>query len=284
VLIEGKVRGMNVEMDCGTAEVTSSKALEGNSLHIKSCAGFTGKLVHADRLFVTSTGDVNMSSLYCKTADIQTGAGGIAVDQSHGLLRAFSAKGDILVGASNGYLNLRTQFGSSVSFHIQQMPPAQERASVVSAPCGSIRASIDKQVEGQMTLVGVTPVGDDDAVVKLPASEFSVLKEFGADEVSSLLKDLPVDPGEDWYGSGAWHLENHGQVEDGSRTVDSMVQSGKINSYSAQKQSMDRFVSTGDDTDGTALAHAHPVVVCLAKNVHITSDSWKDRITRKYNQ
>jgi hypothetical protein len=277
---------MNVQLDCNAATVSSGKALEANSMHIQSCSRFSGKLVHADRLSVVSAGEVNIDSLYCKTADIQTGDGGIIVGQSHGLLQAFSSRGSISVGNSNGYVNLRTQHGPTVSFHLMQLPPAQERRCFASAPSGSVFASIERQVDEQMTLVCATSAGgtssDSSALTAVPAA-FNILKTLEGEELGELEQELGLGA-DSGHCTRAWLVENHRQTVEGSRTVDNTMQSGKINSFSAQKQSLDRFVDSAVGSSGSAAGSVHPLVVCVARDeVQITSDSWKDRISRKFN-
>lgn len=276
---------MQVNLECNAAELVSTKALEGNSLHIQSCARFTGELVHADRLFVASAGDVRMSSLYCKAADIQTDKGSIVISQSHGMLQAFTSAGDITVGSSDGYVDLRTESGSTITFHVHQLPPAQQRKCLAYAPRGSVSVSIDEQIEGGVNIVTASSTtATDTPSVEIPTSSFKTLPIQGEMKMA-LLEELPrslggLALGADWTTS-AWIVENYRQSDSGSRTIDNATQSGKINAFSAQKQSLDRFVTTANGNGDDEISN--PTLVCIASNgVNLTSDSWKKRIARKF--
>jgi hypothetical protein len=244
-----KVRGSEVNLHCGDADVVVRKLLEGNSL--VECRTFDAKMVNGDEVDIHARGGVQVGAMYAKVIRLAAPHGGVSVGSMHGNATITAGIGPVKLSGLDGSAVIEAKRGN-VSVQVNKLNPS--RGTVVRALSGSVEAMVAPTIATKLTASTVN--SSSRSSITMASTSF----QGDATETS-------VD-GE---------LLGEDLADDSSQGV------GKINLTAASQQSL--FTHMDQDEEGShagALAAEASLHLEASGHIRIETTSWIDSIRRKY--
>ena len=141
-----KVRGMNINLDCGEAALVSKKLIEGDKVDI-SCGKMKAKMVNGEAVkLVSNPGGIEVGAAYINRLDV-TGTKDVKIDLLNGESRIESVEGNLAISNIDGAFKMIAQKGN---VHLQVNKLVQGRGSEVSAMRGGIQMSMDPEIKASI--------------------------------------------------------------------------------------------------------------------------------------
>eukprot|EP01041_Mallomonas_annulata_P002957 gene2957-5807_t len=171
-----KVRGDDIYLDCGTANIHISKQLEGRQVYLKG-NDVIGKMIHGDSFNVISKGKTDLAAVYAQSTQIISD-GTVSIGLIQGLSQVECKSGNVKLTGVDGPCAIVAHNGDA-SLQINQM-----NGHGVSVTCsnGNVLLSVDPELVGNVHLEG--GVGSHSNIETIP--RVSVVSDaFSGDIMSS---------------------------------------------------------------------------------------------------
>ena len=141
-----KVKGEQIELLCGDADIQVEKALEGN-VHLQA-KGFKAKMLNVSDIKITSSKSVHINALYCRYAQIQAKED-VLIDLLKGTAVVVSSSGDIRMNNVDGAIRVLAESGG-VEVQANNLLPftfdSKSEEVRIDAPEGSTQIYLSPQV------------------------------------------------------------------------------------------------------------------------------------------
>lgn len=245
-----KVRGENITLACGSADVTVSKLLEGSAK--VGCRSFSAKMVNGDNVQIKTMTGVDIGALYVKNVHINAASDGINLGAVHGNVNLELKKGPVKLKSLDGSATILAHSGN-VSLQANKLH--QGTTTHLEARSGSVEVMADPSIEAQLHCQKIGASSRNSVDVSSENFQGDVT-DSGADGV--LVGRDESAPGSDVLG-------------------------GKINLRAASQQSLRTHEQEeSDDAPPRALDELPRIEVRASGHIRVETTSWIDNIRRKY--
>jgi hypothetical protein len=144
-----KVRGMEIDIDCGEAALQSKKLIEGDKVNVR-CADFKGKMVNGENIDLkSSAGGIAIDAVYANKIAAQA-SGDVKIDLLNGESLVHSTGGTVRVSNLDGAFQIGADTGT-VHLQLNKLMRGNSawttEGSSVTATKGGIQISVDPEVK-----------------------------------------------------------------------------------------------------------------------------------------
>lgn len=294
-----KLRGSNLKIDSGTADITVKKLLEGNS--IVKANSLIAKMVNGDFVDIATTESVEIEAMYSKYAHIAAQKN-ITLAMVHGYIKTEAATGNIHVNGLDGSFDLLSHNGD-INIQINKLDTTKWISQAV-ASVGHIVVAVDPEVVASVQCKPVLSL----ELNGLCESPFATIvsdafvgeeeKEEGKEEqVGRRIQVTTVTPATR-AGSGtpsfsadnlAGHLSGKSKSVKRPRFQSEVAHSGKINLAGADEQSLATMKQNGREKgdvegdlegEGEGEEKHYDLKFMAGRSVRVETLSWIEIIRR----
>lgn len=152
-----KARGVNVELNCGHAQVSSTGLIEGDTVLLSGSA-IKAKKINGGLVTLTSSGSVDVSSMYVNTLAQLEAGGTVTVGLINGPITVHSKAGNVSLSNIDGWFDVHTEKGH-VNLQVNKLCRLQRASYPLSTGAASAATSISQT--GIKPTLGCKAVTDD---------------------------------------------------------------------------------------------------------------------------
>jgi len=255
VLELDKVRGNEVSLNCGSADITVKKLLEGDSS--VTCRSFDAKMVNGDKVNIFCEGDIKVGAMYAKLISAKAVQGSVSLGSVHGNATVEAGLGAVKVGGLDGSANIVANRGN-VSLLVNKLNTS--RSTSVRALSGSVEAMVAPTVQTRL-LCSQENSSSRSSVTIMSSAFQGTSSPQGADGILVGGEAVAVAEGRD-------------------------LGVGKINIAAAESQSLQTHL-VGVEHSDDKVKHIHDrnmasLELKASGHIRVETTSWIDSIRRKY--
>lgn len=270
-----KLRGLNLQFSCGSADLTIKKLLEGN-MHVRANR-VSGKMVNGDIVDIKCKDSIDIEAMYAKESTLVAN-GDVTVGLMHGATEVSSAEGDVKMSGIDGSFDILAEKGHIV-LQLNKLN-SNNVSSIATAKKGGITANVDPELATRVYMKCLS--------AETTKANVSVISDAFLHDDSN--KDEPGKP--------SVRGEVVGTLSGLSKllkrpTFSKSNSSGKIDSHGADEQSLNTFSIPGvvaangnDESQLTEKLGGGPEKFGLQLisfgNIRLETLSWIEAIRRKH--